>query len=95
MDFSVEANGVWLDAPKQPDGTSCGVLCIAQTYAMLKYNFRLTSVATTGGEISITRLRIMWVILMQLDVTTASNKRAKAVEATGLKLFKAFKILKK
>ncbi|ETN09163.1 hypothetical protein PPTG_11188 [Phytophthora nicotianae INRA-310] len=95
MDFSVEANGVWLDAPKQPDGTSCGVLCIAQTYAMLKYNFRLTSVATTGGEISITRLRIMWVILMQLDVTTASNKRAKAVEATGPKLFKAFKILKK
>ncbi|KAF1774418.1 hypothetical protein GQ600_8359 [Phytophthora cactorum] len=38
------------------------------------------------------RLRIMWVILMQPEVTKRSNKRAKAVEATGLKLFRAFQL---
>ncbi|RAW21455.1 hypothetical protein PC110_g22102 [Phytophthora cactorum] len=90
--FPSEANCVWLDSPKQPDGTSCCVLCIAQVYAMLKYNFRLTSVAITKDEVAIMRLRIMWVILMQPEVTKRSNKRAKAVEATGLKLFRAFQL---
>ncbi|EGZ08888.1 hypothetical protein PHYSODRAFT_452213, partial [Phytophthora sojae] len=30
-----ERNGVWLDAPRQPDGMSCGVMVIAQVYCML------------------------------------------------------------
>ncbi|KAG6956469.1 hypothetical protein JG688_00011407 [Phytophthora aleatoria] len=49
-EFPSESVGVWLDTPKQPDGTSCGVLCIAQVYAMLKVNFRLTSAAIPGAD---------------------------------------------
>ncbi|KAF1779698.1 hypothetical protein GQ600_25889 [Phytophthora cactorum] len=86
-EFPSESVGVWLDTPKQPDGTSCGVLCIAQVHAMLKVNFRLTSAAIPGAEGAIMRI-----IPMQPEVTTRSNKRTKAVEATSLKLFKAFQI---
>ncbi|POM58964.1 LOW QUALITY PROTEIN: Ubiquitin carboxyl-terminal hydrolase [Phytophthora palmivora] len=66
----------WIDSPRQPDGTSCGVLCITQAYDILNDFFRLARTSVTAGDIAIMRLRIMWMILSQPDVTTKSNKLA-------------------
>ncbi|POM71953.1 Hypothetical protein PHPALM_11415 [Phytophthora palmivora] len=63
MPYPVVRNGRWIDGPKQPDGTSCGVLVIAQVYSMLKNNMRFTRVIVTDDEITIMRLRIMWMIV--------------------------------
>ncbi|EEY57712.1 ubiquitin carboxyl-terminal hydrolase, putative [Phytophthora infestans T30-4] len=64
-DFPVVENGVWLNAPTQPDGSSCGVLCIAQTYAVLNDSTAFANATVTQDDVAIMRLRIMWIILMQ------------------------------
>ncbi|EGZ30346.1 hypothetical protein PHYSODRAFT_323744 [Phytophthora sojae] len=65
VEYPVVENGVWLDAPRQPDGTSCGVMVIAQVYCMLKDNFRFTKATVSADDVAVMRLRIMWMILMQ------------------------------
>ncbi|OWZ16467.1 hypothetical protein PHMEG_0009737 [Phytophthora megakarya] len=67
---SVEANRVWIDGPKQPDGTSCGVLCIVHVYDMLNDYSRLARGAVTEEDVAIMSLCIMWMILMQPYLTT-------------------------
>ncbi|KAE9087348.1 hypothetical protein PF010_g9142 [Phytophthora fragariae] len=86
VEYPVEENGVWLNAPKQPDGTSCGVLVIAQVYCMLKDSFRFTEAIVTNDDVAVMRLRIMWMMLMQPEVSTLAHKIAKAVDATDLEL---------
>ncbi|POM76237.1 Hypothetical protein PHPALM_6551 [Phytophthora palmivora] len=58
-EFPAEEPGVWIDSPRQPDGTSCGVLCIAQAYDILKDFFRLARTGVTADDIAVMRLRIM------------------------------------
>ncbi|KAE9345624.1 hypothetical protein PF008_g8655 [Phytophthora fragariae] len=86
VEYPVVENGVWLDAPRQPDGTSCGVMVIAQVYCMLKDNFRFTNTTVSDDDVAIMRLRIMWMILMQPEVSTVANQVAKTVDATDLEL---------
>lgn len=86
MEYPVEEEGVWLDAPKQPDGTSCGVMVIAQVYAMLKDSFQFSNTAPTADDIAVMRLRIMWMILMQPEVSTVANRIASAIAQTDLEL---------
>lgn len=85
-DYPVENSKVWLMSPKQPDGTSCGVLTIAQVYSVLKDSFQLAQGAVTTDDIAIMRLRIMWMIVMQPEVNTVANQIAKEIEATDLEL---------
>ncbi|GMF51818.1 unnamed protein product [Phytophthora fragariaefolia] len=91
-EYPVEKNGVWLNAPKQPDGTSCGVLCIAQVYSILKDSFSLANAIVTQDDVAVMRLRIMWMIMMQPDMTTRHNKLAHDVEATDLELLATIEI---
>ncbi|OWZ19601.1 Ubiquitin carboxyl-terminal hydrolase [Phytophthora megakarya] len=83
---SVEDHGVWIGGPKQPDGTSCGVLCIAHVYDMLNDYSRLARGAVTEEDVAVMRLRIMWMIQMQPYLTTKSNELTRAVEATDIEL---------
>ncbi|OWZ03149.1 Ubiquitin carboxyl-terminal hydrolase [Phytophthora megakarya] len=53
--------------------TSCGVLCIAHVYDMLNDYSRLERGTVTEEDVAVVRLRIMWMILMQLYLTTKSN----------------------
>ncbi|KAG6952954.1 hypothetical protein JG687_00012685 [Phytophthora cactorum] len=78
----VESSAVWLDGPTQPDGTSCGVLCIAQAYAMLRDSFSFSRTTVAPDDVAVMRLRIIWIILSQPAVTTRSNKLERAVNAT-------------
>ncbi|GMF57110.1 unnamed protein product [Phytophthora fragariaefolia] len=91
-EYPVEKNGVWLNAPKQTDGTSCGVLCIAQVYSILKDSFNLANAIVTQDDVAVMRLRIMWMIMMQPDMTTRHNKLAHDVEATDLELLPTIEI---
>ncbi|GMF55922.1 unnamed protein product [Phytophthora fragariaefolia] len=86
MESPVEEEGVWLKAPKQPDGTSCGVMIIAQVQSVLKDSFRFSKTTVTADDIAVMRLRIMWMIVMQPEVSTVANKLAAAVDATDLEL---------
>ncbi|GMF21765.1 unnamed protein product [Phytophthora fragariaefolia] len=86
MKYPVEEEGVWLKAPKQPNGTSCGVMIIAQVQSVLKDSFRFSKTTVTADDIAVMRLRIMWMIVMQLEVSTVANKLAAAVDATDLEL---------
>ncbi|GMF16237.1 unnamed protein product [Phytophthora fragariaefolia] len=81
---------VWLDAPEQPDETSCGVLCIAQAYSILKDRFSLTNVFVTQDDVAV--MRIMWIIMMQPGITPRHNKLAHNVEATDLELLATIEI---
>ncbi|OWZ00940.1 hypothetical protein PHMEG_00027769 [Phytophthora megakarya] len=58
-DYPLVENAVWIEAPKQPDGTSCGVLIIGQVYSMLKDSLRFTRAVITADDVAIMRLRIM------------------------------------
>jgi hypothetical protein len=66
----VEQEGIWFGGPKQPDGTSCGVMAIAQVYDTLIGNSRFVNTTVAREDIAIMRLRILWMILMQPDLTT-------------------------
>ncbi|KAG3184449.1 hypothetical protein PC128_g13747 [Phytophthora cactorum] len=79
---SVESSAVWFDAPTQPDGTSCGVLCIAQAYAMLRDSFSFSRTAVTPDDVAVMRLKILWMIISQPAVKNRSNKLEGAVNAT-------------
>ncbi|KAL3667370.1 hypothetical protein V7S43_007596 [Phytophthora oleae] len=78
--------GVWLTSPKQPDGTSCGVLVIAQVYTMLRNSLLFAKTSVSVNDVAIMRLRIMWMILSQPEVSTRENKVARAVESTDIEL---------
>ncbi|KAE9100257.1 hypothetical protein PF010_g14877 [Phytophthora fragariae] len=86
VEYPVVENGVWLDAPRQPDGTSCGVMVIAQAYCMLKDNFRFTKTTVSDDDVAVMRLRNMWMVLMKPEVSTVANQVAKALDATDLEL---------
>ncbi|POM80561.1 Hypothetical protein PHPALM_1582 [Phytophthora palmivora] len=89
--YPVVRNGRWIDGPKQPDGTSCGVLVIAQVYSMLKNNMHFTRVIVTDDEVTIMRLRIMWMIINHPWENTSRNKVAKAVTDTDVELLATIK----
>ncbi|KAG6948347.1 hypothetical protein JG687_00015536 [Phytophthora cactorum] len=61
---------------------SCGVLCIARVYAMLRDIFSFIRTVVTRDDVAVMLLRIMWMILSQPDVTTQSNKLQRVVNAT-------------
>ncbi|EGZ22088.1 hypothetical protein PHYSODRAFT_329946 [Phytophthora sojae] len=86
VDHPVEESRVWLEGPKQPDGTSCGMLCIAQAYAIFKDSSRFVRAVISQDDGAVMRLRVMWMILMQPDESTTSNKVAKAVQSTDIEL---------
>ncbi|EGZ25657.1 hypothetical protein PHYSODRAFT_484016 [Phytophthora sojae] len=91
VDYYVVENGVWLDAPRQPDGTSCGVMVIAQVYCMLKDNFRFTKATVSADDVAVMGLRIMWMILIQPEVSTIANQVAETVDSTDLELMATVK----
>ncbi|POM71927.1 Hypothetical protein PHPALM_11447 [Phytophthora palmivora] len=84
--YPVVRNGRWIDGPKQPDGTSCGVLAIVHVYSMLKDNMHFTRIIVTDDEVTIMRLRIMWMIISHPWENTSRNKVAKAVTDTDVEL---------
>ncbi|KAG1712964.1 hypothetical protein DVH05_000694 [Phytophthora capsici] len=85
-EYPVVESGVWIEAPQQPDESSCGVLIIAHAYDLLSGGFRLSRRAVTPDDVAVMRLRILWIILMQPEVTTISNKLVGTTETTGLEL---------
>ncbi|POM79211.1 Ubiquitin carboxyl-terminal hydrolase [Phytophthora palmivora] len=89
--YPVVRNGRWIDGPKQPDGTSCGVLVIVQVYSMLKNNMHFTPVIVTDDEVTIMRLRIMWMIISHPWENTSRNNVAKAVTDTDVELLETIK----
>ncbi|ETI52415.1 hypothetical protein F443_04424 [Phytophthora nicotianae P1569] len=89
--YPIVEENVWLSGPKQPDGTSCGVLVLAQVYTMLKNTLLFTRCAVSQDDVTIMRLRIMWMILRQPEVTTRENKVAKAVQDTDIELLATIK----
>ncbi|POM74457.1 Hypothetical protein PHPALM_8593 [Phytophthora palmivora] len=90
--YPVVRNGRWIDGPKQPDGTSCGVLLIVQVFSMLKNNMHFTRVIVTDDEVTIMRLRIMWMIVSHPWENTIKNKVAKAVTDTVVELLATIKM---
>ncbi|GMF48269.1 unnamed protein product [Phytophthora fragariaefolia] len=64
MEYHVEEEGVWLKAPKQPVGTSYGVMIIAQVQSVLKESFRFSKTTVTADGIAVMRLRNMWMLIM-------------------------------
>ncbi|ETM45195.1 hypothetical protein L914_09674 [Phytophthora nicotianae] len=89
--YPIVEENVWLSGPKQRDGTSCGVLVLAQVYTMLKNSLLFTRCAVSHDDVTIMRLRIMWMILRQPEVTTRENKVAKAVQDTDIELLATIK----
>ncbi|KAG1693451.1 hypothetical protein DVH05_023534 [Phytophthora capsici] len=89
--YPIVEETVWLSGPKQPDGTSCGVLVLAQVYTVLRNSLLFTRCAVSHDDVIIMRLRIMWMILRQPEVTTRENKVAKAVQDTDLELLATIK----
>ncbi|TYZ60576.1 hypothetical protein PybrP1_006533 [[Pythium] brassicae (nom. inval.)] len=58
----------WVKNPKQPDGSSCGVLVVAAVYSMLRECDELTVPLLQIGQVSaeevhVMRLRAMWLLL--------------------------------
>ncbi|ETO69745.1 hypothetical protein F444_13727 [Phytophthora nicotianae P1976] len=90
-DYPVESSKIWIKSPKQPDGTSCGVLTIAQIYSLLKDSLQFSQGCVTKEDISVMRLRIMWMIVMQPEVSTVANQVAKEIEATDIELLSTIK----
>ncbi|KAF4146109.1 hypothetical protein GN958_ATG04775 [Phytophthora infestans] len=81
-DVELEIQDVeWVFSPQQPDGSSCGVLAIAQCYNYLTGNTTQQSYDVTKHDIKVMRLRILWAIMhlskeqpiSESDVTTTSK----------------------
>ncbi|OWZ14875.1 hypothetical protein PHMEG_00011575 [Phytophthora megakarya] len=89
--YPTTEKSVWLTSPKQPDGTSCGVLIIAQIYTMLKNSLLFTKSFVSEDDAAIMRLRIMWMFLSQPEITTRGNKVARVVESTDIELLATIK----
>jgi hypothetical protein len=58
---------------------------------MLIGNSRLVNPTVSREDIAIMRIRIIWMILMQPDLTTTSNKIARAFETTDIALLATVK----
>lgn len=65
--------------PKQVDGSSCGVMVIAQVYTHLRKSFRFQQHKVDAAYIRMLRLQLLWIILVN------SNTKHPTIDDTVLK----------
>lgn len=53
----------WIETPQQPDGSSCGVLVVAQAHNYLTRNVEQQNYGVSSHDIKVMRLRMLWVIM--------------------------------
>ncbi|POM68644.1 26S proteasome non-ATPase regulatory subunit 11 [Phytophthora palmivora] len=54
----------WVDAPQQPDNSSCGVLVVAHAHSVVAGNADLHCYNVSKTDIDVMRLRMLWLMLL-------------------------------
>ncbi|POM78845.1 Hypothetical protein PHPALM_3579 [Phytophthora palmivora] len=71
----------WVDAPQQPDSSSCGVLIVAHAHSVVAGNADLHCYNVSKTDVDVMRLRMLWLMLLRsrerrmpkVDAFTASE----------------------
>jgi hypothetical protein len=84
---------VQVHAPKQTDGSNCGVLCIGQAMCYMTHDFALQQLPVLSpSQLCLMRLRIMYMIMTK--ATTRVDEAEELRGAEAITLFKASKASK-
>ncbi|RLN94433.1 hypothetical protein BBJ28_00025922 [Nothophytophthora sp. Chile5] len=88
--FPSEVRDHWIATPKQPDGSSCGIMCLAMAYSYLHGNQGFERDTVTKDVVQVMRLRLLWVILCGSVIHPISPEDEAAIEDTGKELISIF-----
>ncbi|KAG1713390.1 hypothetical protein DVH05_001177 [Phytophthora capsici] len=72
----------WVDAPQQPDSSSCGVLVIAHAHSVITGNADLHCYKISKSDVDVMRLRMLWLLLLQ----SRERRMSKADADTAAKI---------
>ncbi|ETO73167.1 hypothetical protein F444_10858 [Phytophthora nicotianae P1976] len=81
-------NVEWVLSPRQPDGSSCGVLVVAQCYNYVTGNITEQTYDVSKNDVKVMRLRIQWTILHMSKEIPISDTDAATTTETLQKLQK-------
>ncbi|KUF93925.1 Deoxynucleoside triphosphate triphosphohydrolase SAMHD1 [Phytophthora nicotianae] len=81
-------NVEWVLSPRQPDGSSCGVLVVAQCYNYVTGNITEQTYDVSKNDVKVMRLRILWTILHMSKEIPISDTDAATTTETLQKLQK-------
>ncbi|ETO61406.1 hypothetical protein F444_20582 [Phytophthora nicotianae P1976] len=76
----------WIKAPQQPDGSSCGVLVVAQAHSCLTGYMKRQIYSVSKNDVKVMRLRMLWVIMMHSDKRNMPKSDAEATREIHKKL---------